>query len=73
VLGQRLEVGVEQLGELAPLLDGRHDGMPVAQTAEHARVGGIPGLALLAGLQAEAHEEDLGELLWRGHGEVLAG
>src|SRR5450756_102592 len=40
VLGQRLEVGVEQLGVLAPLLDGRHDGMPVAQTAEHARVGG---------------------------------
>ena len=64
---------MSSFGELAPLLDGRHDGVRVAQTAKHACVRRVARLALLAVLQAELHEEDLGELLRRGHREALAG
>ena len=70
---ERLEVRVEQLGELPPLLDRRDDRVLVAQAAQHARVGRVPGLALAAGVEAEAGEQDLGQLLRRADGERAAG
>ena len=52
--GKRLEVGVEQLGELAPLLDRGDDRVLLAQAAQHAGVGRVAGLALARRLEAEA-------------------
>ena len=73
VLRQRLQVGVEQLGELAPLLHGRHYGVLPAQPAQHAGIRGVARLALLAVLQAKAPEEHLGQLLRRSHRELDPG
>ena len=53
-LRQRPEVRVDQLRELAPLLEHADDLVLAADRAEHARVGRVAGLALAARRQARA-------------------
>jgi hypothetical protein len=72
-LGQRQEVRVEELRQLAPLLDDRDDRVVVPDRAEDARVGRVPRLALPPGRQLELLEEDPRELLRRAELERLAG
>ena len=72
-LGQRLHVGVQELGLLAPGLDHRHDRMQVADLCQHPRVGRIAGLALAIGRQPEPLEQHLTELLRRAQRERPAG
>ena len=71
-LRQRTEIGVDQLRELAPLLEHADDLVLAANRAEHARVGRVAGLALAAGCQAEHLEEDPRHLLRRAEHELLA-
>ena len=72
-LGERQQVGGEQLRELAPLLDDRHDLVQVADAREHALVGRVARLALAAGRQLEALEQHLAELLGAAERELAAG
>jgi hypothetical protein len=69
--GQRHEVRVEELRELAPLLDHGHDLVLGADRAQHLRVGRVAGLALAAGRELELLEQDAAELLRRAEHELL--
>ena len=71
--GERQEVGVEELRQLAPLLDDGDDRVVVADRAKHSRVGRVAGLALPAGGELELLEQDPRELLGRAELELLAG
>jgi hypothetical protein len=62
-LGEGQQVGREQLRELAPLLDDRHDRVQVAKLGEHLRVGRVARLPAPSGRQLEALEQHLAELL----------
>ena len=55
---QRVEVGVLELGQLAPALDLGDDRVLVAELAEHPGVGGEAGLAAALLGQPELVEED---------------
>ena len=70
---QLLEVGLHELGQLAPALDLRHDRVLVADRLQHARVGREAGLAAPLARQPELAEQHLGELLRRADHELLAG
>ena len=72
-LRQRQEIGVEELRQLAPLLDDRDERVIVADRPQHTGVGRVPGLALAAGGELELLEEDPRELLGRAELELLAG
>ena len=69
---QRPEIGVQQLRELAPLLDHGHERVVAADRSEHLRVGRVAGLALAAGGQPELLEQDARDLLGRADHELLA-
>ena len=71
-VGQRAEVGVDQLRELAPLLDHADDLVLAADRAQDARVGRVAGLPLAAGRQLQLLEEDARDLLRRAEHELLA-
>ena len=71
--GQRVEVGLRELGELAEALDLRDDRVLVADRLQHARVGREAGLAAALARQAELLEEDRAELLRGADDELLAG
>ena len=70
---QRVEVGVLELGELAPALHLGDDLVLVADLGEHAGVGREAGLAAALLGQSQLVEEDLAELLRRADGELAAG
>ena len=70
---QRVQVGVLELGELAPALDLGDDLVLVADLGEHARVGREAGLAAPLLGQPQLFEEDLAELLRRADRELVAG
>ena len=69
---QRPEVRVEQLRELAPLLDHRHDRVLVPDRPQHLRVGRVAGLALAARGQPELLEQHAADLLGRADHELRA-
>jgi hypothetical protein len=69
---QRLQVCVEQLGVLAPLLDHGDDLVLLADRTEHLRVRRVAGLALSPGREAELLEEHASDLLRRAEHELLA-
>ena len=68
-----LEVGLDELGQLAPALDLLDDRVLVADRLEHARVGREAGLAAALAREPELDEQHLGELLRRADHELLAG
>ena len=70
---QRVEVGLGQLGQLAPALDLGDDLVLGADRLEHAGVGRVAGLAAPLARQAELAEQDLLQLLGRAERELLAG
>ena len=70
--GQRVEVGLHELGELAEALDLGDDLVLGADRLQHARVGGEAGLAAALAREAELDEQHLGELLRRADHELLA-
>ena len=70
---QRVEVGVLQLGQLAPGLDLLDDRVLVADLGEDAGVGREAGLAAALAGQAELLEEDRADLLRRADRELLPG
>ena len=72
-LGQRVEVGVLQLRQLAPALDLVDDLVLVADLGEDARVGREAGLAAPLLGQPELVEEHLAELLRRADRELAPG
>ena len=63
-LRQRVEVGLCELGQLAPALDLGDDRVLVADRLQHARVGAVAGLAAPLAREPELAEQDLLELLW---------
>ena len=69
-LRQHVEVGLDELVELAPALDLRDDRVLVADRLQHARVGREAGLAAALLRQPELVEEDLAELLRRADHEL---
>src|SRR5918912_1214530 len=69
---QRLEVGVQELRVLTPLLDHGDDLVVAADRAQDARVGRVARLALPPGRQLELLEEDPRDLLRRAEHELLA-
>ena len=69
---QRVEVGLHELGQLAPALDLGDDLVLVADRLQHAGVGREAGLAAALARQAELDEQHLGELLRRADHELLA-
>ena len=71
--GQLLEVGLDELRQLAPALDLLDDRVLVADRLQHARVGREAGLAAALARQPELDEQHLGELLRRADHELLAG
>ena len=71
--GQRVEVGVLELGQLAPALDLGDDLVLVADLGEDAGVGREAGLAAALLGQAELLEQDLAELLRRADRELVPG
>ena len=71
--GERVEVGLGELGQLAEALDLRDDLVLVADRLQHARVGREARLAAPLARQAELLEQDLAELLRRADDELLAG
>ena len=72
-LRQDVEVGLEELVELAPALDLGDDLVLVADRLQHAGVGREAGLAAALARQAELLEEHRAELLRRADDELLAG
>ena len=70
---QRVEVGVLQLGQLAPGLDLLDDRVLVADLGEDAGVGREAGFAAPLAGQAELLEEDAADLLRRADRELLLG
>ena len=72
-VGQRVEVGVLELGQLAPGLDLLDDRVLVADLGEHARVGRVAGFAAPLAGQAELLEEDATDLLRGADRELLPG
>ncbi len=72
-VGQRVEVGVLQLGQLAPGLDLLDDRVLVADLLEHPGVGREAGFAAALAGQLEFLEEDAADLLRRADRELLAG
>ena len=71
--GQRLEIRVEQLRELAPLLDDRDDLVVAPDRPQHLAVRRVPGLPLATGRQLELLEQDAAQLHGRADDELLAG
>src|SRR5260221_10273988 len=71
-VGQRAEVGVEQLRQLAPLLDDLDDRVLVPDRAENARVRRVAGLAFATRRELELLEQDASDLLRRAEHELLA-
>src|SRR5690349_3649526 len=71
--GQRVEVGLHELGQLAEALDLGDDLVLGADRLQHARVGAEPGLAAALARQPELDEQHLGELLRGADHELLAG
>ena len=71
-LGERAEVGVEQLRVLAPLLDHADDLVLAADRAQDAGVRRVAGLALAARGQLQLLEQDPRDLLGRAELELLA-
>ena len=72
-VGEGVEVGALELGQLAPLLDLADDLVLVADRLEHAGVGGEAGLAAALPRQPQLLEQDLAELLRRADRELLPG
>lgn len=72
-VGQRVEVGVLQLGQLAPGLDLLDDRVLVADLLEHAGVGREAGFAAPFTGQPQVFEEDGADLLGRSDRELFAG
>ena len=72
-VGERVEVGLDELGELPEALDLGDDRVLVADRLQDAGVGGEAGLAAALARQAELLEQDLAELLGRADHELLAG
>ena len=72
-VGQRVEVGVLELGQLAPGLDLLDDRVLVADLGEDAGVGREAGFAAALAGQLELLEEDLADLLRRADRELLLG
>ena len=70
--GQRVEVGLGELGQLAPALDLGDDRVLVADRLQHARVGGEAGLAAALARELELVEQHAAELLRRADHELLA-
>ncbi len=70
---QRAEIRVDELRELAPLLDHLDDLVLAAERAKHARVGRVAGLAFATRCQLQRLEQDPGDLLRRADQELLAG
>ena len=70
---QRAEVRVEQLRQLAPLLDHADELVLTADRAQDARIGRVARLPLSARRQPELLEQDPGDLLGRAEHELLAG
>ena len=70
---QRVEVGVLQLGQLAPGLDLLDDRVLVADLGEDAGVGREAGFAATLAGQLELLEEDAADLLRRADRELLLG
>ena len=70
---QRQEIGVEQLRQLAPLLDDGDERVVVADRPQDTGVGRVAGLALAPGGETELLEEDPGHLLGRAQLELLPG
>ena len=70
--GQRVEVGLHELGQLAEALDLGDDLVLVADRLQHARVGREAGLAAALAREPELDEQHLGELLRRADHELLA-
>ena len=71
--GQRVEIGVLELGQLAPGLDLLDDRVLVADLGEHPGVGREAGLAAALAGEAEILEEDGADLLRRADRELLPG
>ena len=69
---QRVEVGLDELGQLPQALDLGDDLVLVADRLQDARVGAEAGLAAALAAQAELDEQHLGELLRRADHELLA-
>src|SRR5215203_5781595 len=69
---QRLQIRVEELRVLAPLLDHLDDRVVLANRAEHLRVRRVAGLALAPRCQLELLEQDARDLLRRAEHELLA-
>ncbi len=70
---QRLEVGVQELRVLPPLLDDLDDRVLAPDRAQHAGVGRVAGLPLPPRRELQLLEEDPRQLLRRADGELLAG
>ena len=71
--GEREQIRVEELRQLAPLLDDGDERVVVADRAQDARVGRVAGLPLPARGELELLEEDPCELLRRAELERLPG
>ncbi len=69
---QRVEVGLGELGQLAPALDLGDHRVLVADRLQHPGVGRVAGLAAALARQPELAEQDLLELLGRAERELLA-
>ena len=70
--GERVEVGLGELGELAEALDLGDDLVLAADRLEHAGVGAEARLAAALAAEPELLEQDLAELLGRADHELLA-
>ena len=70
--GQRVEVGLGELGQLAVALDLGDDRVLVADRLQHAGVGAVAGLAAALARELELLEQDRAELLRRADHELLA-
>src|SRR5206468_1530261 len=67
---ERLEVGIEQLRVLAPLLDHADQLVLAADRAQDTAVRRVPGLALAARSELELLEQDPRDLLRRAEDEL---
>ena len=72
-IGQRVEVGVLQLGQLTPGLDLLDNRVLVADLSKDAGIGGEAGFAAPLAGQTELLEEDPADLLRRTDRELLLG
>ena len=71
--GQRVQIRLGQLGQLAPALDLRDHRVLLANGLKHASVGRIAGLSSALPRQAQLAEQDLLQLLRGADHELLTG